>query len=350
MSGLYRGLALCSMTGDVTCSREVWTSSGGSLSPATQSPRRTSAGSSGASTAPPNERTRASELCGSERSGRPATASSGIGIEVITAAIGSRSPGLSSDADARPRRGRKTTAAAPPEGDAAAEGQAGELLVVVAAAEALRVLLGILDATAHEERLLGQVVVLALGQLLERVDRLVQRGELALDAGELLGDEERLGQESLDAPGPVDGDPVLLGELVHTEDGDDVLEILVALQDLLGAPRDVVVLLADVAGVEDARGAVQRVDGRVDTLLRDRAGEHRGGVEVGERGVRRRVGDVVGRHVDRLQRRDRVTPRGGDPLLQLAHLVSQRRLVTHGTGHPAEQRGDFLTGLGEPED
>ena len=40
-------------------------------------------------------------------------------------------------------------------------------------------------------------------------------------------------------------DPIVLGELIHAEDGDDVLEILVELQDSLHATRDRVVLLAD---------------------------------------------------------------------------------------------------------
>ena len=39
-----------------------------------------------------------------------------------------------------------------------------------------------------------------------------------------------------------------------------------------------------------------------------------------------------------------------DPLLQLAHLVGQRRLVADRGRHPAEQRGHLGPGLGEPED
>ena len=145
-------------------------------------------------------------------------------------------------------------------------------------------------------------------------------------------------------------DLVLLGELVDTEDRDDVLELLVALQDLLDPDRAVVVVLADVPRVEDPRGRRQRVDGRVDAQRGDLARELGGRVEVGERRRRRRVGVVVGRHVDRLHRGDRVTTRRGDPLLQHAHLVGQVRLVAHGGGHPAEQRGDLGAGLGEPED
>ncbi len=66
--------------------------------------------------------------------------------------------------------------------------------------------------------------------------------------------------------------------------------------------------------------------------------------------MRRRVGDVVGGDVDRLQRGDRVTTRRGDALLEHTHLVGQRRLVTHGGRHAAEQRRDLGTGLGEAED
>ena len=40
----------------------------------------------------------------------------------------------------------------------------------------------------------------------------------------------------------------------------------------------------------------------------------------------------------------------GDALLQLAHLVGQVRLVTHGRGHPAQQGRDLGACLGEPED
>ena len=91
----------------------------------------------------------------------------------------------------------------------------------------------VVDAALHTEGLLGQVVVLALDDLLEAAHRLLQRHELARDAGELLGHEERLRQELLDLAGPAHGHLVLVGELVHAQDGDDVAQVLVALQDLL---------------------------------------------------------------------------------------------------------------------
>ena len=55
-------------------------------------------------------------------------------------------------------------------------------------------------------------------------------------------------------------------------------------------------------------------------------------------------------HVDGLQRGDGPALRRGDALLQLAHLVGERRLVAHRRRHPAEQRRHLRARLGEPED
>src|SRR5689334_17251425 len=64
-----------------------------------------------------------------------------------------------------------------------------------------RQLLGLLDrhvdAADHVEGLLRQLVVLALGDLLEAANRLLQRHRLAGCPGEDLGDEERLREEPL---------------------------------------------------------------------------------------------------------------------------------------------------------
>ena len=95
--------------------------------------------------------------------------------------------------------------------------------------------------------------------------------ELAGDAGEDLGDVEGLRQEALDLARARHDQLVLFGQLVHAENGDDVLQRLVALQHLLDRAGDLVVLLADDAGLEDARGRVERIDGRVDAELGDRA-------------------------------------------------------------------------------
>ena len=50
-----------------------------------------------------------------------------------------------------------------------------------------------------------------------------------------------------------DGLLVLVGKLFDAKDGDDVLQVLVALQHALDATGNVEVLLADDVGVEDTR-------------------------------------------------------------------------------------------------
>src|SRR5687768_10025962 len=84
--------------------------------------------------------------------------------------------------------------------------------------ELLRVALEVLEPTAHEERLLRDVVVLALADRPERLQGLRERDERTRLTGERLGHEHVLREEPLDAPGPVDGDLVLFTELVDAED------------------------------------------------------------------------------------------------------------------------------------
>src|SRR5262245_32850203 len=56
-----------------------------------------------------------------------------------------------------------------------------------------------IDVAHHVEGLLGQTVVLAFDDLLEGAHRVLTRHEHAGRPGELLGDEEGLRQEALDA-------------------------------------------------------------------------------------------------------------------------------------------------------
>src|SRR5687768_7387680 len=99
----------------------------------------------------------------------------------------------------------------------------------------------------HVERLLRQIVVLAVDDLLEALHRVGNLHVLALEAGELLGDEEGLRQEPLDLARTRHGELVVFRQLVDAENRDDVLQVLVALQNLLHRPGHVVVLLAQDA-------------------------------------------------------------------------------------------------------
>ena len=114
--------------------------------------------------------------------------------------------------------------------------------------------------------------------------------------------------------------------------------------------RRFVVLLADDLRRERARGGGQRIDRRVDPELGDRPFEDDRRVEMREGGGWRRIGQVVGRHVHRLERRDRSFLRRRDPLLQQAHFGGQRRLVADGARGAAEQRRHFGSRLREAED
>ena len=186
--------------------------------------------------------------------------------------------------------------------------------------------------------------MLAFEDLLEAAHVLPQRHVLPRDAREHLAHVHGLAEEPFHAPRPCHGLLVLVRKLLDAEDGDDVLQVLVPLQHPLHAARDVEVLLPHDVRIEDARRRRQRVHRRVDRLLEDAAVERDDGVEVAERRRDARVGVVVGRHVDRLERRDGPLLRRRDPLFQLTHLRGQRRLVAHGRRHAAEERRHFHSG------
>lgn len=57
--------------------------------------------------------------------------------------------------------------------------------------------LNVLDTTDHVERVLRDVVVLTVEDLLESVDSLLEGNKSTLNTGEDLSDGERLGHESL---------------------------------------------------------------------------------------------------------------------------------------------------------
>ncbi len=67
--------------------------------------------------------------------------------------------------------------------------------------ELLRLGDGFLDVADHVEGGLGEMVVLAGAEVLEALDRVLERHELARRAGEDLGDVEGLAEEALNLPG-----------------------------------------------------------------------------------------------------------------------------------------------------
>lgn len=90
--------------------------------------------------------------------------------------------------------------------------------------------------------------MLASEDLLEGADGVLELDELALVTGEDLSDLEGLRHETLDLACTLDDELVLLRQLVHTQNGDDILERLVVLEDLLGRGCNLVMLLANLDG------------------------------------------------------------------------------------------------------
>src|SRR5437773_891265 len=83
-------------------------------------------------------------------------------------------------------------------------------------------------------------VLPALGHFLETAHGVSHVDVLTLEAGERFGDGEGLRKESLDLTGACHRGLVVVGKLVDAQDRDDILQILVALQDLLDRLRRVV--------------------------------------------------------------------------------------------------------------
>ena len=65
--------------------------------------------------------------------------------------------------------------------------------------------------------------MLAVHKFPKAFDGIFQLHIAALQARELLGDEEGLGKESLNLAGAGHGDFVFFGKLVHSQDGDNIL-------------------------------------------------------------------------------------------------------------------------------
>src|SRR5690606_29900209 len=195
-----------------------------------------------------------------------------------------------------------------------------------------------------------KMIVISSAKALEALDGVGEIDQLARRAGEDFSHEERLRQEAFDLAGAGHGELVFFRQFVHAQDRDDVLKGLVALQDRLNLTGDGVVFFTDDLRVEHARRGGERVNSRVDTPCRDRARQNGRGVQVGERGGRRRVGQVVGKDVNRLNRGNRALGRRGDAFLHGTHVGCQRRLITHGGRNTAEKSRHFRTCLREAED
>ena len=192
--------------------------------------------------------------------------------------------------------------------------------------------------------------MLAGDDLFETPDRVLELHVFSRQTGEFFADMERLGEKFLDLTCTRNRQLVLVGKFIHAQDADDVLQILVCLEDLFDPLRHRIMLLPHDTRLEYAGSGIERVDRRIDAELHDLPAEHRCRVQVREHRRRGGVCKVVGRDVDCLDRCDGPFLCRRDPFLQLTHFRAERRLVTDGRRHAAEEGGHFGARLDKPED
>src|SRR4029450_13168191 len=141
----------------------------------------------------------------------------------------------------------------------------------------------VFDRPRHPEILLRDLVVLAIHDFLEAANRVGNHDVLAIKTSELLGNEEGLREELLNLPRARHRELVLLGKLVDPEDGDDVLQIFVALQNLFDGACHAIVLVAEDPGIENSRGRGERIDRGINSQFGNRPRKIRRGIQMRER-------------------------------------------------------------------
>src|SRR6185437_10764288 len=146
----------------------------------------------------------------------------------------------------------------------------------------------------------GIFVHFAIHDHVETTDRLVNGNQHPFEAGELFSHVEGLGQEALHFTGAGNGHLIFVAQLVQTEDGDDVLQFFITLEDQLHAVGSIVVRVAYDLRREDTAGGVQGIHGRIDTKVGNLSAQYGGRIQVGEGRCGSGIGQVIRRHIYRL--------------------------------------------------
>jgi len=152
---------------------------------------------------------------------------------------------------------------------------------------------------------------------------------------------ERLGKELLHLSGTGNYFLVFFRQFFHTQNRNDVLQFFVFLQIFLHLSGCLIVFFSHYICFQNTGTALQRVNRRINTLLYNLSGQNRGGIQMRKGGGRRRVCQVIGRHINSLYRSNRTIFCGSDTLLQFTHFRCQRRLITYGRRHTSQKGGNF---------
>ena len=116
--------------------------------------------------------------------------------------------------------------------------------------EGTTLLEGAVEVTSHVEGGFGVFVTSTGKKAAETINGWLEFDENTWVASEDLGHVEWLRKETFDLAGTGDGQLVLFGEIVHTENGNDILEGSVVLDQLLHTTSAVVMDLADDGGIK----------------------------------------------------------------------------------------------------
>ena len=143
----------------------------------------------------------------------------------------------------------------------------------------LRLLDRFFNRPDHVKRLLRQIVMLAVDDFFEAPDGVLEFHVFPRRAREGFGHVERLRQEALQLSRARDGLFVFFGQLVHTENGNDVLQVFIPLQGHLDLLHDVIVLFPEDVGIENSRRGIERVHRRVNAQFRQLPGQHGRGIQ-----------------------------------------------------------------------
>merc|ERR1712100_99776 len=118
-------------------------------------------------------------------------------------------------------------------------------LMVLSYSHLASLLVALLESSHHVESRFWVLISTTLEELSETFDSVGKFDESTWHTREHLCHLERLREESLDLSGSGDGKSILFGQLVHTQNSDNILEGLVILDKLLDSSCAIVVSLTD---------------------------------------------------------------------------------------------------------
>mgnify|MGYP006872938123 CR=1 FL=1 len=140
----------------------------------------------------------------------------------------------------------------------------------------------IVNASRVEEVALRNIVMLTFQNLAEAADGFGNRNILSFHSCKLPCNEEGLGKESLYLSRTGYHQLILLGKLIHTQDSNDILQLVITLQQLLHTSGHTVMLLPYNSGIQNSGGGLQRVNRRINTQLYDGTGKYRCRIQMGK--------------------------------------------------------------------